>query len=76
MVDWLLWALFSTAREKTNIEEHQEELAGYIESIEKHLGTSLKPGRSDSAELRSMRITLDPVKMLHRPLLWYFVSRF
>lgn len=24
--------------------------------------------------VRSMRITLDPVQMLHRPLLWYSVS--
>lgn len=74
-MDWLLWALFSTSREQTNIEEHQEELMGYIESIERLLGTPLEPGRSN-AQLRSMRITLDPVKMLHRPLLWYFVSCF
>ncbi|KAH9484586.1 hypothetical protein JR316_0004068 [Psilocybe cubensis] len=34
-------------------------------------------GRSESERskdtVRSMRITLDPVQMLHRPLLWYFI---
>lgn len=74
VIDWLLWALFATSREQTNIAEYEEELDGYIEGVEKLLGRSLEPGHSDTAEVRSMRITLDPVIMLHRPLLWYLVS--
>lgn len=72
-IDWLLWALFSPAAALSNglAEEHKEEIDGYIEEIEKHLGTRLKPGTDSS--VRSLRITLDPVTMLHRPLIWYSV---
>src|SRR5271155_3633975 len=34
--------------------------------------TGFKQSRTDSG-VRSMRITLDPVTMLHRPLVWYSV---
>jgi hypothetical protein len=70
-VDWLLWALFSTTRSDGLVEEHKEEIDGYIEEIERILGTRLEPGTDDGA--RSLRITLDPVTMLHRPLIWYSV---
>jgi hypothetical protein len=71
VIDWLLWALFSTTRLDGLVEEHKEEIDGYIEEIEKLLGTRLVPG-TDSG-VRSLRITLDPVTMLHRPLIWYSV---
>lgn len=70
-IDWLLWALFSTTRSDGLVEEHKEEIDGYIEEIEKLLGTRLEPGTDDG--VRSLRITLDPVTMLHRPLIWYSV---
>lgn len=73
-VDWLLWALFSptvTRSDGSLVEAYKEEIDGYIEEIEKILGTRLEPG-TDSG-IRSMRITLDPVTMLHRPLVWYSV---
>ena len=70
-IDWLLWALFSMTRSNGLIEEHKEEIDGYIEESEKLLGTRLEPG-TDS-DVRSLRITLDPVTMLHRPLIWYSV---
>jgi hypothetical protein len=72
-IDWLLWALFSPATTRSNglAEEHKEEIDGYIEEIEKLLGTRLKPGTDNG--VRSLRITLDPVTMLHRPLIWYSV---
>jgi hypothetical protein len=67
-VDWLLWALFSPTVTRSDVEG---EIDGYIEEIEKILGTRLEPGRDSG--IRSMRITLDPVTMLHRPLVWYSV---
>jgi hypothetical protein len=72
-IDWLFWALFSPATTRSDgfVEDYKEEIDGYIEEIEKRLGTRLKPG-SDSG-VRSFRITLDPVAMLHRPLIWYSV---
>lgn len=75
MIDWLLWALFSptaAARSDGYLDgEYKEEINGYIEEIEKILGTRLQSG-TDSG-VQSMRITLDPVTMLHRPLVWYSV---
>ncbi|KAF8163801.1 hypothetical protein B0H34DRAFT_697014 [Crassisporium funariophilum] len=72
-VDWLLWALFSTTRDEAPMEEYQAEIDGYIEEIEKLLGKSLEHGHSKDEGVRSMRITLDPVVMLHRPLVWYCI---
>ncbi|KAF8811418.1 hypothetical protein BYT27DRAFT_7336185 [Phlegmacium glaucopus] len=74
VIDWLLWALFSattTIRDGSLVEENKEEIDGYIEEVEQLLGRKLESG-GDSC-LRSMRITLDPVGMLHRPLVWYSI---
>ncbi|KAF8967368.1 hypothetical protein BDZ97DRAFT_1804713 [Flammula alnicola] len=73
VIDWLLWALFSSSREETSIEDYREELEGYLKEIEKIVGKELDEGHSSGDGLRSMRITLDPVLMLHRPLIWYMV---
>lgn len=75
-IDWLLWALFSTSTTATRLdgslaEEYEEEIDGYIKEIEKLVGRPLEEG-TDSG-VRSMRITLDPVTMLHRPLIWYSI---
>ncbi|KAF8967355.1 hypothetical protein BDZ97DRAFT_1804672 [Flammula alnicola] len=73
VIDCLLWALFSSSREETSIEDYREELEGYLKEIEKIVGKELDEGHSSGDGLRSMRITLDPVLMLHRPLIWYMV---
>ncbi|KAF5322172.1 hypothetical protein D9619_001076 [Psilocybe cf. subviscida] len=76
-VDWLLWALFSSTRQELGEDgyaEIREEIDDYMEEIERILGEKLKPGHSSSEDvLKSMRITLDPVRMLHRPLIWYMI---
>jgi hypothetical protein len=70
-VDWLLWALFSCEREDA-LEEWTEELDTYIKMVEEMLGRKLEEGRGEG--VRSMRLTFDPVKVAHRPLIWYSVS--
>ena len=40
-IDWLLWALFSMTPLNGSVEEHREEIDGYIEEIERLLGTRL-----------------------------------
>jgi hypothetical protein len=67
----VLWAIFSSDREHASL-EWQEEIDSYVTSIEKLLGRKLEPGRN--GDVKSMRLTLDPVVMLHRPLVWYGVS--
>ena len=66
---WILWVLFST---ETYQPEWEEEIDEYLLDIESILGRKLESGYNDTA--KCMRLTFDPVVMLHRPLLWYFVS--
>ncbi|KAF9460635.1 hypothetical protein BDZ94DRAFT_887447 [Collybia nuda] len=69
-VDWLLWALFSCKRDEA-LEEWTEELDGYLKMVEEMLGRKLEQGRGEG--VRSMRLTFDPVKVAHRPLIWYSI---
>jgi hypothetical protein len=71
VIDWLLWALFSSDR-KHAPPEWREEIDGYVTSIERLMGKKLQHGHHQN--VKSMRVTLDPVVMAHRPLLWYAVS--
>lgn len=48
----------------------QEELDGYADGVQTLLGRKLEPGWGGA---KSLRLTLDEVKMLHRPVLWYLV---
>ncbi|KAF8176980.1 hypothetical protein BJ912DRAFT_691780 [Pholiota molesta] len=73
VIDWLLWALFSSSKEEIDLDDYREELEGYLREIEKYHDQPLAPGRSQKDQLQSMRITLDPVVMLHRPLIWYMI---
>jgi hypothetical protein len=66
---WILWALFSTESYQP---EWEEEINEYLSQVESILGRKLDGGFSEKA--KSMRLTFDPVVMLHRPLVWYFVS--
>lgn len=70
MIDWLLWALFS-ANTNDGLEEWEEELDSYVKTIETMIGRKLESGRNP--KVKSMRLTFDPVEMLHRPLIWYMV---
>ena len=71
MIEWLLWAVFGSQREGLK-EEWADEIEGYIRNIEKLLGRKLEEGWDQT--LRCMKVSLDPVDMVHRPLLWYLVS--
>lgn len=66
---WILWALFSTESYQP---EWEEEINEYLSEVESLLGCKLDGGFNEKA--KSMRLTFDPVVMLHRPLVWYFVS--
>lgn len=72
LIDWLLWALFSTDRRPVNDAAIEEELDEYLRKIEDKLGRNVEPGRN--LAVQPMRLTLDPVWMLPRPMAWYFVS--
>lgn len=47
-----------------------QELEEYINQFETLLGRTLPPGKGNAT---CLRLTLDEVPMLHRPLIWYIV---
>ncbi|KAI1879033.1 hypothetical protein JX265_003210 [Neoarthrinium moseri] len=63
--DWLLWALWGVISD-TDIDP--DELEEYVCEAESRSGLTLPRGRAGA---RPMRLSLDPVKMIHRSLLWY-----
>lgn len=66
--EFFLWAFWNRGGEPG---EDDEELEEYVRDTEKLLGREIKEGRGKAVPLR---LTLDPVDMLHRSLTWYFVS--
>lgn len=52
-------------------ESHDEEMDEYVDGVEKSLGRPIEPGHGAA---RPLLLTLDPVGMQHRPLVWYLVS--
>ncbi|KAH9832839.1 uncharacterized protein C8Q71DRAFT_775203 [Rhodofomes roseus] len=70
MREWLLWALFGCNRENGR-PEWNDEIEGYLAKLEDYTGSPFEDGWSETA--KCMRLTLDPVVMLHRPLVWYAI---
>lgn len=66
--EWLRWAFLNTAVADP---ADNDEVEGYVESLEKATGTIFEPGRAD---VKCIRLTLDKVNALHRSLVWYSVS--
>ncbi|ORY03757.1 hypothetical protein BCR34DRAFT_492158 [Clohesyomyces aquaticus] len=67
--EWARWAVFEKGDADAKLgEAEEEELEGYVDGVEVMLDRKLPPGRGSA---KSLRLTVDEVKMLHRPLLWY-----
>lgn len=65
--EFFLWAFFNRGGPAGDDDEELEE---YLALTEEILGRKIEPGRGDA---KCLRLTLDKVDMLHRPLLWYLV---
>ncbi|KAF2009665.1 hypothetical protein BU24DRAFT_497245 [Aaosphaeria arxii CBS 175.79] len=77
--DFYRWALLNKGDEGRHVVkaeeverrvEEEQELEEYVDGIETLTGQKIEPGRGPA---KSLRLTIDDVKMLHRPLLWYMV---
>ena len=66
--EFFCWAFFNRAVWGP---EEEQELDEYTDRYEVLLGRKLASGRGPVVPLR---LTIDPIKILHRPLLWYLVS--
>jgi len=70
--DWILWAVFSADRfELQDHPEWSQELEGYVIACEKTMNLHFAEGRNP--KVKSIRLTLDDVHIIHRPLVWYMV---
>ncbi|KAJ7118980.1 hypothetical protein C8R44DRAFT_707271 [Mycena epipterygia] len=68
--EWILWALFASTPEHAS-PEWEQEIDEYMSTVEKSLGRKLEPGRAP--DVKSLRLSFDPIHMLHRPLIWYMI---
>lgn len=67
--EWLLWSLFGR---DGGFGDDAAELDEYIQELEERMAVTFKKGRGDA---KALRLSFDPVKMTHRSLLFYSVSR-
>lgn len=65
--DFLDWVFFDARAARAD----ENELEGYTHEMEKLVGRRFGEGNSTA---KALKLTLDPVKMECRSLLWYFVS--
>jgi len=72
VMDWIYWAVFSCDRVEA-APEWQTEAEEYLVLVERRFGLEFKDGNNGPRKTKSMRLTLDPVVMIHRPLLWYAI---
>ena len=71
-MEWMYWAIFSSTVEDG--EEFLSEVEEYLEEMGQRDGTKLIPGHDP--KIKSIRVTLDPVRTTYRPLIWYLVSTY
>ena len=62
-LDWAFW-------ESRAEDEHGEELDEYVQAVEKMMGRQFKPGKGTA---KSLRLTIDPIEMQWRSLVWYTI---
>lgn len=65
--DWIHWRLWNGVQHEYGEEVEIEEYVQYLEELIK---MKLLPGRGQH---KSMMVTIEPLRMAHRPLLWYQV---
>ena len=62
-LDWAFWEGRATA-------DDEEEMEDYLQEVEGLLGRKLKTGKGSA---KSLRLTVDPIQMECKSLLWYWV---
>lgn len=67
--EWLHWAIFSSTVE--DAEGFLSEVEEYLTELEQRDGIKLVPGYTPG--IKAIRVTLDPVRTAHRPLVWYLL---
>jgi hypothetical protein len=71
--EFLAWTFLDRDQLPARGSEEADEVEEYVRQFEEALGKELQQGYNRN--VRSLRLTLDPVKMTHRSSAWYCVSR-
>eukprot|EP00026_Physarum_polycephalum_P007251 Phypoly_transcript_07309.p1 GENE.Phypoly_transcript_07309~~Phypoly_transcript_07309.p1 ORF type:complete len:521 (+),score=68.27 Phypoly_transcript_07309:88-1650(+) len=72
LLEWLLWGFFQTTLQQQQLWSKQRTEANeYIAELEKLWNIKFPDGYNSS--VKSIRLSADPVRMHHRPLLWYSI---
>ena len=66
--DFYRWAFLNS---KTSTSMEEVELEDYVDKFEEYSRLEIEPGYGRA---KCLRLTLDPVDMVHRPLVWYLVN--
>lgn len=66
--EFFLWAFFNRSGPPGKDDAELEEM---IQATEEHLGRRIESGRGKAM---CLRLTMDKVDMMHRSLIWYWVS--
>lgn len=69
--EFLNWAFWDGNADMSPNGADDEEMDEYIGKVEKMMRNPFKPGRGTA---KSLRLTLDPIEMEYRTVLWYGVS--
>lgn len=68
MKEFYRWAFLNTG----DVDPTDElELDEYVGNFEEYTGHKIEPGYGNA---KALRLTLEKVDMVHRPLIWYLVS--
>jgi len=70
-IEWAYWAIFSVHHNGEAAQEFQGEMEECIRIKERCDGRKLEPGHEKN--VKAVKVTLDPVVMVHRPLVWYLI---
>lgn len=70
--EWITWAMFGLDSPGIeDLEDWTQESEQYVQAMEQQFGWNIPSGRTK--DLPVMRLTVDPIHVVSRPLLWYIV---
>ncbi|KAK6505520.1 hypothetical protein TWF481_007415 [Arthrobotrys musiformis] len=73
MKEFLRWSLFNASgswSEEPDGDEQEDEIEEYVGMVEQEMGRKFEEGRGKA---ECYRLTIDQVRMKHRPLAWYII---
>jgi hypothetical protein len=66
--EFITWAFLSSDQP---LPDYEDEVNNYADAVDEMVGTPFEPGRGQAT---AVRLTVDDVYMVHRPLAWYLVN--